>query len=388
MLSRFSPSTNICNPVWLHACSVGEVNLISPLVRLWKDFFPSTKLLITSSTATGYDQAKRKYASLCEEVCFCPFDHPRVVSKFFTSIKPCLLILTETEIWPNLILTGKKEGVPIVVINGRISDKAFRRYKALRFALKEIFRSIDFVFAQSDEYASRFEALGVLPERIQVAGNMKYDAIPTEVSPSVRNKIKVELGIPNDGIVIVFGSLRDGDEKVAKFIWDELKEKINNMWLILVPRHPEKKGKILDCFADEKIILRTDNLKGIKSEGRIVVVDTIGELTSFYSIASIAIIGGSWLPGVEGHNPLEPAGLGVVSIFGKYMRNFQEPAEKLVSGKGAIQVQDFREIPFLVESLLREPYEYINFGTRAREIVLQNQGVSNKILMQIAKFLD
>lgn len=388
LLSRFAPDTNVSDPVWLHACSVGEVNLISPLIKLWKEFFPTTKLLVTTSTVTGYEQAKRKYSSVCDEVTFCPFDHPRVVKEFFEKVRPRLLILVETEIWPNLILTAEKHRVPILVVNGRISDKAYLRYKRLGFFFNDIFNKIDFVFAQSEEYAKRFEALGVSSERIQVSGNLKYDAITTEVNPSVRNKIKNDLNISESGVVIVFGSLREGDEVVAKLVWDELNNKIENMWFILVPRHPEKKQKILDVFRDEKVVLRTEILQGKKCDGKIIVVDTIGELVNFYSIASVAIIGGSWFPGVEGHNPLEPAGLGVVPIFGRYMRNFQESAEKLISGGGAIQLQDYHEIPSLIEKILKEPFEYINLGTKARDIVLQNQGVSRRILTQISTFLD
>ncbi len=386
LLGRFFPSSSVCEPVWLHACSVGEVNLVYPLVRLWRDYFPDNKLLLSVSTVTGYEQAKRKYASLCDDVCYCPFDHPEVVKGFFKKVKPRLLILTETEIWPNLVLTAKKENVPVLVINGRISDKAFARYKKIKFIMEGVLREIDFVYTQSEEYAERFRSLGVLPERVQVVGNMKYDAISTEVSPSVKNKIRMDLDILSNGMVIVFGSLREGDEVVARLIWDGLKYRIENLWLILVPRHPDKKGEILNVFSDEKVVLRSENLRGAKGNGRVILVDTIGELVNFYSIASVAVIGGSWFPGVEGHNPLEPAGLGVVPVFGRYMRNFKESAEKLVLGGGAIQLENYREISSVLERLLLSG-EYINLGTKAREIVLANQGVSKRILEGVANFL-
>ncbi len=386
LLERFSPSPKIRNPVWLHTCSVGEVNLVFPLIRLWKEYYPDKKLLLTTSTITGFEQAKKRYDSLCDEICFSPFDHPKVVKDFFNRVKPSLLILTETEIWPNIILRASRENVPVVIINGRLSDKAYGRYKNIKWIIKEVFEKIDFVYAQTEEYAGRFRSLGVSPDKVQVVGNMKYDSISTEVSPSIKNEIRMDLNIPNGDIVVVFGSMREGDEIVARLLWDYFKEKKKNLWLILVPRHPEKKDKILGVFEDENIFLRSESLEGIKKESRIVVVDTIGELVNFYSIATVAIIGGSWFPGVEGHNPLEPAGLGVVPVWGRYMRNFQESAEKLIAGGGAIQVDDYHELPNILERLLSSG-EYINLGTKAREVVLKNQGVSRKIISHIKHFL-
>lgn len=172
-----------------------------------------------------------------------------------------------------------------------------------------------------------------------------------------------------------------GMKKLLKKIWDDLKSRIPDLWLIIAPRHPDKKGVILSLFKDEPVLLRSENLSGKKSQGeKIIIVDTLGELILFYSIATVSIIGGSWFPGVDGHNPLEPAALGVVPIFGPYMKNFQEPAETLLKNNGAIQLDDYSELTAVLEKLFSSPYESINYGTRARKIVLQNQGAIHQTI--------
>ncbi|MGC9054336.1 MAG: 3-deoxy-D-manno-octulosonic acid transferase, partial [Candidatus Hydrogenedens sp.] len=242
---------------------------------------------------------------------------------------------------------------------------------------------------QTEEYAKRFIELGADAEKVYIVGNIKYDAVTTEVDFRKRNRLRTSLDIPSDGKIIVFGSLRDGDEKVAKKIWDELKEKYSDLWFILAPRHPDKKDIILNHFDSKDVLLRSENLKGKKNQGeRIIIVDTLGELIQFYSIATVAIIGGTWFPGVDGHNPLEPAGLGVVPIFGPYMRNFQEPADRLLKDNGAIQLSDYNELSSILERLFASPYESINYGTRARKIILQNQGAVLKTINFLARCIS
>ncbi len=387
--SRFAPLIpNIKNPLWIHACSVGEVNQLSPIFELWIKLFPDIPLLLTVNTISGYQQAEKKYKNLPIHITWCPFDHPHSVETFIKKLSPRMLILVETELWPNLILKAYKYNVPIAIINGRISDKFLHTYHRWGKVYKKLLGIISLILVQTEEYANRFIELGADRERVHIVGNIKYDAINTEINFNIRNRLRIALGIPSDAKVIVFGSLRDGDEIVAKKIWDELSPKFSDLWLILAPRHPDKKDVILKQFPDKDVLLRSENLNGKKNQGeRVIVVDTLGELIHFYSIGTVAIIGGSWFPGVDGHNPLEPAGLGVVPIFGPFMKNFQEPAEKLLSGNGAIQLDSYEKLPEELERLFSSPYEFINYGTRARKIVLENQGAVSRTIDFLIKSL-
>lgn len=387
---RFNPLVpDIKNPLWIHACSVGEVNQISPIIEQWIRQFPEIPLLLTVNTISGYQQAEKKYKGVPVSITWCPFDHPKSVEIFLKRVSPRLLVLVETELWPNLILKTKKFNIPIAIINGRISDRFLRTYQRWKKIYQKLLSCFSLILVQTEEFAKRFVELGSDAEKVYIAGNIKYDAVATEVDFRIRSRLRISLGIPSDGRIIVFGSLRDGDEKVAKKIWDELRDKYSDLWLILAPRHPDKKDIILNQFDSNNVLLRSENLNGKKNRGeRIIVVDTLGELIQFYSIATVAIIGGSWFPGVDGHNPLEPAGLGVVPIFGPYMRNFQEPADRLLKDNGAIQLNDFNELPSILERLLSSPYESINYGTRARKIVLQNQGAVLKTISYLAKIIS
>ncbi len=384
---RFSPlPPDVKNPLWIHACSVGEVNQISPIIEKWIDRHPDIPVLLTVNTISGYHQAEKKYKNFPISISWCPFDHPKSVKLFLKQLAPLMLVLVETELWPNLILRTSKNSIPIVIINGRISDRFLHSYRRWEKIYRELLNCLSIVLVQTEEYAQRFIDLGANIEKVHVVGNIKYDAIATEVDFKMRSRLRISLDIPSDARVIVFGSLREGDEKVAKKIWDELNKKYSDLWLILAPRHPDKKDIIQSQFNSKDILLRSENLNGKKNQGeRIILVDTLGELIYFYSIGTVAIIGGSWFPGVDGHNPLEPAGVGVVPIFGPYMRNFQEPAEKLLKGNGAIQLNNYDELPSVLEKLLSSPYESINYGTRARKIVLQNQGAVLKTIEFLEK---
>lgn len=385
---RFTPAIpQINNPLWIHACSVGEINQISPVIEKWTDKYPDIPILLTVSTIPGYQQAEKKYKNFPIFITWCPFDHPESVKQFLNQLTPRMLVLVETELWPNLILKTKKNNIPIAIINGRISDRFLHTYHRWEKIYRSLLECISLILVQTEEYAQRFIELGASIEKVHITGNIKYDAVATEVDFKIRSRLRISLDIPSDARVIVFGSLREGDEKVAKKIWDELHKKYSDLWLILAPRHPEKKDIIQSQFNSKDILLRSENLNGKKNQGeRIIIVDTLGELIHFYSIGTVAIIGGSWFPGVDGHNPLEPAGLGVVPIFGPYMRNFQEPAEKLLQNNGAIQLSNFNELPLIIEKLLSSQ-ETINYGTRARKVVLQNQGAVLRTIEFIKKII-
>ena len=380
--NRFAPLIpDVTNPVWIHACSVGEVNQIATVIENWLREFPDIPLLLTVNTISGFQQAENKYKNLPIYITWCPFDHPESVNSFILHVKPRLLILVETELWPNLILKTRYSGIPIAIINGRISDRFLSSYRYGSKIYGKLLKQVDLFLVQTEEYGKRFIELGAHPDKVHTVGNIKYDSVATEIDLRNRNRLRISLDIPIDGKVIVFGSLRDKDEEVARKIWVDLKSRIPDLWLILAPRHPDKKNAILPLFKDEPVLLRSENLNGKKRQGeKIIIVDTIGELILFYSIATVSIIGGSWFPGVDGHNPLEPAALGVVPIFGPYMKNFQEPAETLLKDNGAIQLNDYTELSAVLEKLLSSPYESINYGTRARKIVLQNQGAIHQTI--------
>lgn len=215
--NRFTPHIpDVSKPVWLHACSVGEVNQVAPIIEHWIKEFPDIPLLLTVNTISGFQQAENKYKNLPIHITWCPFDHPASVKSFVSQLKPRLFILVETELWPNLILSTKSYNIPIAIINGRISDRFLNSYRRWNKIYKQLLEKIDLFLVQTEEYRKRFIELGAHPDKVHTVGNIKYDSVATEVDLRIRNRLKISLGIPGDGKVIVFGSLRDRDEEVAK----------------------------------------------------------------------------------------------------------------------------------------------------------------------------
>ncbi len=381
LLSRFRPEYHPTDkpPIWIQACSVGEVNTARPLVDALARRFPTTPILLTTSTVAGYALAVNRYADTFVQVMWMPFDHRVAVRRCIESINPRILILLETEIWPNLLRETERFGTPTCIVNGRLSDKHYRNYQRWQCIFSAALQYLNVVGVQNERYAERFEALGYPKEKLMVTGNLKFDAVTTAVDAKTRNRLRLLCGYKAEDLLLVFGSTRPGDEALALQCWRDLRSSYPHLRLVIVPRHLERVAEIQRTI-NAPHVLRSglEQPGGRDSATDILLVDTMGELVFWYALASVAVIGGSFHPGVEGHNPLEPAALGVPTVFGPYISNFRDPAKTLLEAEGAVQVMDVNHLPELLHSLLDDPAERRQLGTRARKVVLKHQGAVEK----------
>ncbi len=387
LLGRFEapPFRSDTAPLWIQACSVGEVNTVRPLLEALHTRFPEIPLVLSVSTVQGKTLARETIEGA--GLAWFPFDTRRAVRAFLGAVRPRALILVETEIWPNVLRETQRAGLPAVAVNGRLSDKAWPRYQRYQRWLRPVFEQLSAVGAQNAAYAKRFEACGVPGCRITLTGNTKFDAVKTAVSPDVKQRFRRDCGLGGDNALLVFGSARPGDEALAAACWAVLRERFPKLRLAIAPRHIERAELVRRAF-DEPVHRRSlGRLGEAEASARIIVVDTLGELVPFYAIAAAAVVGGSFFPGVNGHNPLEPAALGVPTVFGPYMSNFPEPARVLLEARGAEQVAGPEALLPRLESLLSDPAEQRHMGTRARRAVLDNQGAIDRTVDLIAQVL-
>lgn len=361
-------------PLWVQACSVGEVNTILPLLEALQAAYPENPILLTSSTLAGHARAVATVGS--ERAAWFPFDTRRATRSFVRALAPRVLILAETELWPNVIEACRAEGVPVVLVNGRLSDRHARRYQRMGWWYGPLLRGLSAAGMQSARYAERLCALGLPEERIRITGNLKFDAARDHVGGRDRQRLRMENGFRPQDQILIFGSTRPGDEALASACWATLRDEYPDLRLVIAPRHLDRAEEVVGLFS-EPIRRRTSLLAGQAPRGeRVFLLDTLGEMGNFLSLATVAVVGGSFYAGVNGHNPLEPAALGIPTVFGPFMSNFEDPANALVERGGARQVACPEDLYLALSKLLGDAAEQRQMGTRARKIVLEHQGAS------------
>jgi 3-deoxy-D-manno-octulosonic-acid transferase len=312
-----------------------------------------------------------------------PFDDPACVWPFLRRLDPRALVLLDTELWPVLISCMRLAGYPVILANGRISDKHFPRYKRLKGFLRPAVEDLSAAAMQNDEYAGRMIELGTPPDRVCVCGSTKFDGVRESVDPEKVEALRDQCRFAPGDPVIVFGSTRPGDEVLAAACWASLRDIFPDLRLVIAPRHLDRLQEAMSPFTEP---IRRRSQGGLDNGARIVFLDTVGELVDFYALGTVAVIGGSFSPGVNGHNPLESAALGVPTVFGPYMRNFIDPARELVAHKGAVQT-DAGELSKVLRRLLENPEERAALAQNGREAVRKNQGAIKRTLDVIEPFL-
>ena len=334
--------------IWLHAVSLGEVKAAGPLLERLRARYPQLRLVMTTSTRTGW-QAARDTILPDETVLFPPFDLAWICRRFLRRIRPQAVLVMETELWPNLFREAKRLGVPLLLVNGRISDRAFPRYKASRFFWRRVLAQPDTVLAQSKRDAERFLALGADPAKVGVAGNMKYAIRPSfaPIVPKLRTMVEQAAAGP----ILVAGSTMPGEEKFLLAAFRELEREFPRLWMILAPRHPERFEAVAEEVQASGIpLVRRSQLdsKTIPQLPGVLLLDTTGELGSVYELATVAFVGGTLVP-AGGHNILEPACFRKPIVIGPSMTNFQEIADAFLETNpspdrkgGGIRNSEFR----------------------------------------------
>jgi 3-deoxy-D-manno-octulosonic-acid transferase len=376
------------HPVWLHAVSVGEVGAASILANRWTTSHPKLSLVVSTVTGTGREVARRSLRQAAGIVYF-PLDLPMIVHRALAAFRPRLVLLTETEIWPNFLQACVLSKIPVAVINGRISGRSFRRYRLVRPFFRRVLQGIDLFCMQTGTDAERILALGANPERVHVVGNLKFDAAPQIHVSSLAKQWRHELNIEPSRPVVVAGSTHAGEEEVLVRAFVRLRQEFPRLLLILAPRHPDRLAAVEAVIAANglSVIRRTALAKARDGEKEVILLDTVGELSALYSIGTVAFIGGSLVPR-GGHNLLEPVLCGRPVLFGPHMDNFAEASALFVERGAALQVNDGEELAGQLARLLRDPSARERMGQAAMEALAAHRGACERTVALLERFLS
>ena len=368
--------------IWLHAVSVGEVLAVSRLVGELDRAFPEFRLLISTTTKTGQDLARERFGH--ERVFYCPLDLPWATRAYLKALKPRMLILAETEFWPNLLSGCNRRGIPVAVVNARISDRSWPRYRFFKRIWRPLLSSLGRVLAQSEIDAERLRALGCGPERVTVSGNLKFDVRAAVEAEATR---MLKAGAEGARFVVA-GSTLGGEEAALLEAWPRLLTSDKNLVMVIAPRHPERFAAVAALLDQSGVdwVRRS----GWKSEdtlraGQVVLLDTIGELASVYSLAAVAFVGGSLVAG-GGHNPLEPAQFGVPIVMGPHYANFRAITEDLRK-HDALRITEKEDLTNTLMELLSDGETARAMGERAKKVFGQQSGATGRSVEALRSLL-
>jgi 3-deoxy-D-manno-octulosonic-acid transferase len=370
--------------IWLHAVSVGEVLAITRLVGTLETAQPGYRIFISTTTRTGHALARERFGS--NRVFYCPLDLPWAVRAYLNALKPCLFVLAETEFWPNLLSGCFRRGIPVAVVNARISDRSWPRYRRLRVLWRPFLSRLSGVLAQSPTDAERLLAIGCRPESVTVAGNLKFDVRAAQEADATR----ILKPISGELRLIVAGSTLESEESALLDAWPQLLAADPQLAMVLAPRHPERFIAVASLLEKSGIPWRKRSDRNKESSqqllsGEIVLLDTIGELASVYSLASVAFVGGSLIP-AGGHNPLEPAQFGVPIVMGPHYANFRAVTCDLVA-RNALRIAAKEELAAALIDLLRDRSAAEAMGLRAKEVFDRQAGATDRCVGALRELL-
>jgi 3-deoxy-D-manno-octulosonic-acid transferase len=396
--------------VWFHAVSVGEVNLLRPILELIRESKSNWHCVVSTTSFTGMELALKLFGKELT-VFYCPLDFSWAVEKAMKRLRPDLLVLVEQELWHNLICAAKRYGAKVAIINGRFSETGYKRYLWIRHFMFPMFRRIDIVAAQSETYAGWFHRLGVSADSIRVIGSMKFDGAQSDRNNPETQRLKLLAGISDEDIVFLAGSTQSPEEAFAIECYENLKTDFPHLRLILVPRHPERFEEVAALLEAKAVLwqrrsqlrevqdvnqeVNTDMSVSLDSgtnfgvlEGessskavkpRILLVDTVGELGSWWGTASIAFVGGS-MGQRGGQNMIEPAAYGAAVCFGPNTKNFRDIVDLILRDNAAQVVHDQHEMEQFIRCCLENPEIAEQFGERAKKLVDRQLGATKRTL--------
>jgi 3-deoxy-D-manno-octulosonic-acid transferase len=374
--------------IWVHAVSVGEVLSARPLMSELRASYPKLRLFLSTTTLTGQQLARRSVPDV-DAVFYFPFDWTITARRTLNVVRPRLFVMTETEIWPNLLRECKRRGVRTLMVNGRISYRSFPRYRLARPFMKRVLAHIDRFCVQGEETSRRLIELGAEPARIIVTGSLKFDSLESSPTPGRgRERVLRFFRVPPTRPVIIAGSTLKGEEEPVIRAFNRVRASGVNALLVIAARHPERFDEVERLCRHEglTVVRRTELPIDAEPRADAVVLDTIGELAQLYQIATVVFVGGSLVP-AGGHNILEPAVYGKPVVFGPHMQNFGEIAETFLTNGAAIQVRTAGEFEETMLSLIGDPVRRARVGAAARALVESNRGARDRTLMVIRDLL-
>ncbi len=370
--------------IWVHAVSVGEVLAVTRLIKDLDAALPGYEVVVSTTTRTGQALARERFGA--NRVFYCPLDLPWAVSNYMRALNPSLLVLAESEFWPNLLGGCFRRDIPVAVVNARISNRSFLRYEKLPILWRPLLGRLNCVLAQSQIDADRLVALGCRPERVSVAGNLKFDVRVREEAEATRFLKSLTAGLR----FVVAGSTLEGEEAVLIEDWPRMLVANPRLAMILAPRHPERFDAVATLLEKSgRLWCRRSEWKSRPARplrpGEILLLDSIGELASVYSLASVAFVGGSLVP-AGGHNPLEPAQFGVPIVMGPHYANFTAITDSLRKAN-ALRIAEVEDLATALIALINDRELAVAMGARAIEVFERQAGATERCVAAICRLL-
>jgi len=387
-LGGIAPREGDAPCVWLHAVSVGEMNLVRPLVAAVAGKWPEWELVLSTATNTGRATAEKLYPG--RRVIYYPLDLSWVVRKAIARVRPDCMLLVELEMWPNFLAAAERADVPVAIVNGRISEGAFRRYRLIRPLVARWLRRIAVLCVQNETYAERLTELGAPAERIVVTGNLKFDSCPETVPDGRDEALAASFGLGAGEPVLVGGCTWPGEDELLVSIYQRLRADIPGLRLLLAPRQAERFGPVERLVREAGLpcVRRTALRERGAAEAdpqAVVLLDTVGELAQVYGLATLVFVGGSLIPH-GGHNILEPSGLAKPVLFGPHTGNFRDITDELIAHDAARRVANGSELEATLRELLTRPEAAAALGRRARQLVDHHRGATRRTLEALEPF--
>ncbi|MGZ4818628.1 MAG: 3-deoxy-D-manno-octulosonic acid transferase [Terriglobales bacterium] len=369
--------------IWIHAVSVGEVLAVSGLVEQMRRMFPQYRTLVSTTTDTGQDLARKRFGA--ENVFYFPMDFAFAIRPYLQALQPEMVVLAETEFWPNFLRLAHASGARIAVVNARISDRSWPSYRRFRWALRRMLGQVDLLLAQTPEDSTRLQSIGAEPYRVQVTGNLKFD-VSLPAAPPIVESLRQSLATEGAGPVLVCGSTVEDEEPALLKAFENLRVSHPRAVMILAPRHPERFDEVAILVQQLGIALhRRSQWYGEALAGGVLLVDTIGELAAIYGLADVAFVGGSLVPR-GGHNIIEPAQHGVAIVTGNHTENFRDIVA-LFQSRDAVRIAGLAELPLTLMHLLANDAERLALGRRAKETMQIQTGATSRTLEALKSLL-
>jgi len=365
--------------IWIHAVSAGEVNGAAPLIRALKGRLPGERFLVTTMTPAGSDAVRKLLGDIVQH-CYAPYDFPWAVSRFVARVAPRILVLMETELWPNLMRTTRRAGAPVALINARLSERSARGYARMGRLTRQMLQDLDAVVCQYDDTARRFKALGAAADRVVAAGSVKFDLPPP---PELAEQVAaLRRDWAQGRLVWVAGSTHPGEDEIVLRAHAALLQEFPHLLLVLAPRHPARTDEIERLCAGRGLTaqrLSNGPPRGVPPQ--VLLVDAMGHLLELYGIADVAVLCGSFVP-IGGHNPIEAALHGVPMLMGPHRFNWTE-VERRFAAQGCLGYVAEGVLKDAVAALLADPAERERQGSLARETVARNQGAQSRLMAHL-----
>lgn len=377
---RLQPSPAI----WVHAVSVGEVLAVSELVRELRRRFPKDRVVVSTTTATGQELARKQFGE--ESVFYFPLDFAFAIRPYLSLLRPRLIVLAETEFWPNFLRLAHASGARVAVVNARISDRSWPGYRRFRWIWRRVLRNVDLFLAQTSEDASRLRDIGAPDDRVQVSGNLKFDVPAPDPLPIVAS-LRSNFQQAGAGPVMVCGSTVEGEETLVLRAFGNVLATYPQAVMVLAPRRPERFGEVAQLLEHMGIrFWRRSSWRGEAIASGVLLIDNIGELASLYGLADVAFVGGSLVPR-GGHNIIEPARHGVAIVVGKHTENFRDIVSLFESNDG-VRVVGAEEFTSVLMNLLSDDAVRTALGRRGAQTLQSQMGATGRTLAGLEKLLE